>query len=299
MRLGVGTTVNDKSLPVTEVATALEDHGIESMWVGEHTHMPVDTVHNYSRGGNLHDIYKRFPDPFVTLTAAAAVTTNLRLGTSICLLAEHNPLILAKTIATVDQISRGRVELGLGYGWNEPEVRNNGVDFGRRRDVFREKLQAIKLLWTQETVAFDGEFIKFSESWSWPKPIQEPNPPLLIGAAPGRSTFSDIVRLADGWFPEHTMVGDSLPQHVATLRRHAEDAGRDPDTLSITVCGITGMTGRKGADAIRERLPQPEVVEQLAAVGVDRITARIPVNDRDLMLPVLEVLADYRRYLPE
>src|SRR3954447_141938 len=192
MDIGIVTQLTDRSPSIVDVARAVEERGFESLWLGEHTHCPVDTVHRYTsgkyaagaktRGGYVPEFYKRMPDPYILLAAAAAATSTLRLGTSVGLPAEHNPLEMAKEVASLDLISGGRFEFGVGYGWSELEASNNGIPFNRRRDVMREKLLAMKALWAQETASFAGEYVNFTESWSWPKPVQRPNPPILLGA---------------------------------------------------------------------------------------------------------------------
>jgi probable F420-dependent oxidoreductase len=286
--------VADLATFVPEFARAVEERELDSIWLGEHTHLPVDSKHAYLEDGRVPDRYKSFPDPWAVLAAAGAVTERLRLGTAICLVAEHNPLALAKQVATVDQLSGGRVEFGVGYGWNELEMINNGVDPKRKRAVFREKIRAIKALWTTEHTAFDGEFVSFTDSWSFPQPVQRPHPPILIGAAPTRGTFTDVVELADGYLPVRVSVGDRLSEHTTELRRRAVEAGRDPDSLQLTLSHPETSFGRITLDKFAARLPDKDRVAEYAELGIRRITCSIPNRDRDLMYRTLDHYAALR-----
>lgn len=291
VHFNIGAVLNDKTLSVLEVAPEIDARGFHSMSVGEHTHMPVATKHKYANSADLPDIYKRFPDPWVTLTAAAACTKNVRLGTSICLIAEHNPIILAKTIATLDQLSGGRVDIGAGYGWNPPELLNNGVEFKNRRQVFRENILAMKALWAQETAAFDGEFVKFTESWAYPKPAQDPHPPIFIGAQPGPRTFHDIVTISDGWMPDRSWLGDQMEDHFKRLRIACQEVGRDSGDLYFTLSGVNGFR-RNTIEEFRERLPSQDLIEKWRALGFRRINISIPVQERSFMLRCLDATRD-------
>ncbi|MGE0386058.1 MAG: TIGR03619 family F420-dependent LLM class oxidoreductase [Gammaproteobacteria bacterium] len=294
MQFGIAAIVNDRTLSILSVAPQADARGMDALWVGEHTHMPVETRHRYARSPELPDIYKRFPDPWTTLAAAAACTRRIRLGTCICLVAEHPPLALAKTIATVDGLSEGRVDVGMGYGWNAPEMRNNGVDPRRRREVFREHVQAMQRLWTKETASFAGEFVRFGESWSWPKPVQRPHPPLLVGAAPLRHTFDDIAAIADGWIPDLGWAGDRLGEHVAALRAAMKAAGRDPAGMPIVLTNVNGFR-RDTLDEFRARLPAPRLIEGWAALGVTQIILGVPVHAYDFLCECLDLLAGLKR----
>lgn len=280
--------VSDLASFVPEFARAVEEREFDSLWLGEHTHLPVDSHHAYLEDGHVPDRYKSFPDPWAVLATAAAVTDRLRLGTAICLVAEHQPLALAKQVATVDQLSGGRVEFGVGYGWNPLEMINNGIDPKRKRAVFREKILAIKALWTTEHTAFQGEFVSFTDSWSLPQPVQRPHPPILIGAAPTSGTFTDVVELADGYLPVRMAVADRLAEHVTELRRRAVEAGRDPDALQLTLSYPETSFGRITLDKFAERLPTKDRIAAYADLGIRRITCSIPNRDRELMYRTLD-----------
>lgn len=292
MRLGLVLQISDATASITDLAPEIEAQGFESLWVGEHTHMPTATVHRYTKGKYAHrpdqeegfvpDFYRRFLSPFVTLAFAAGITSTLRLGTCISLVAEHNPLFLAKEIATLDMLSGGRVELGIGYGWNRLEMLNNGIDPDRRREIFREKVLAMKALWTEERAAFDGEHVSFSESWSWPKPVQRPHPPILVGAAASHVAFGHIIEFADSWMPLTVMSTGSLKDEISSLRRRAEEAGRDPDTVgvSLIMAPTAGFVGdERDLHEFLAGLPTPGDLEDFASLGVQRLILAPPVSD--------------------
>ncbi len=191
----------DYTIGPVQLATEAERRGFASLWFPEHTHIPVGRRTPWPGGGDLPQEYSHTLDPFVALGAAAAVTERLHLGTGICLVAQHDPIVLAKEVATLDLISGGRFLFGIGVGWNEDEMEHHGVDPSRRRAVVREKVLAMKALWTQDEASFDGEFVKFEPSWSWPKPVQQPHPPILMGGAGGPVTYRHIIEYCDGWMP--------------------------------------------------------------------------------------------------
>jgi probable F420-dependent oxidoreductase len=294
MEHGVTAFINDSSVGIVEFATTAEGLGFESIWLAEHDHLPVDTVHPWVEGGTPPDIYKRMPDPFTLLAAAAAVTEQLRLGTSVSLIAEHNPIYLAKQIATLDFVSGGRVEVGVGYGWNKLEMVNNGIDPARPRAAFREKLHALKLLWTEETAAFSGEFVNFSESWSYPKPIQKPHPPVVLGAAFTPGARRDLVDDMDGWMPIRGMTSfDQLAESLAVLRSELAEAGRDPSTMTISLFELAGATlGKYSIASFAEHLASEVMFDRYAAIGVDRFIHSVPVHDPDLFHATIELVAN-------
>jgi len=266
------------------VAPLAERHGIESLFLGEHTHTPVETVNPHYPNG-LPDFYKRFLDPFVQLSVAAALTSTIRIGTGVVLVAERNPLELAKAVASLDFISNGRFEFGVGYGWNPLELANNGVDPTKRRTVFREKLAAIVELWTNEVATFKGDYVSFSPSWSYPKPIQLPHPPILFGAAGTKGCFDDIARFGGCWYP----LGD--PQLVTQLPVLAERCG---GTLPpVTVVEMEGQ--REGSpwyiDDLETLRQLEETVRRYADAGVYRVSVGVPCDDFTRLETALLVLA--------
>jgi len=271
MDLGVLLFPTDLSIRPALLARELEERGFESLWVTEHTHIPTSRVTPWPGGPNLPEEYRRTLDPFVALTSAAAVTTRLRLGTGICLVAQHDPIVLAKCVASLDLVSDGRFLFGIGVGWNVEEMTDHGVIPGRRRSIVREKVLAMQQLWTEEVASFNGDFVEISPSWMWPKPVQSPHPPIVMGGAGGPVTFRHVIEYCDGWMPIHGRR-DVLGA-IAELRRAADDAGRDPATIEIGVFGVPN--DRAVIDAYRQ-------------AGVTRCVLAVPSGPADTVLPVLD-----------
>ena len=277
MQLGAAVFATDRSWPIAEVARAVEDLGLDSLAVPEHTHMPVEHTPHPS-GGPLGEEYRRLLDPFVALSVAAAVTSRIRLTTALCLLAQHDPIAVAKAVASLDQVSHGRVTFGVGYGWNAPEVEHHGVAFGQRRAVVRERIEVARALWTREEASFAGTHHTLSASWAWPKPVQQPHPPVLIGAGLGPRTLQDLVAVADGWMPlglHPTLEG------LGRLREAWEAAGR------AGAPHVHALLARTGTAAL----------EQLAEAGVDAVSVWLPSAPREQTQPALEALAAAAREL--
>lgn len=272
MQVGTAIFVTDQTIRPDELAREVESRGFESLFVTEHTHMPLQ----HSRLGSgtpLCEEYKRTLDPFVALSLAAAATTRLRLGTGICLVAQHDPIVLAKQVATLDLLSGGRFVFGVGYGWNREELAHHGVRFDERREVARERILAMQALWTQEHASFAGNHVRFGPSWSWPKPVQRPHPPILVGAPAGPRTFAHIVEFADGWMPSaREQLSDQLP----VLHRLCEQADRDPQSLAVTVFGADP------AEATLARLEEE--------FGVDRAVLWLPSAPRAQVMAALDRL---------
>lgn len=270
----------DLSIRPARLATELEERGFESMWVPEHTHIPTSRRTPWPGGPNLPEEYRRTLDPFIALAAAATVTDRLRLGTGISLVAQHDPIVLAKTVASLDLLSNGRVHLGIGVGWNEDEMEHHGVDPARRRAVAREHVLAMRELWTEEEASFEGEFVRFSPSWSWPKPVSEPHPPIVMGGAGGPVTFRHVVEYCDGWMPIHGRRG--IADKLAALHAAAEEAGRDPATIELGVFACP-------ADRA--------VIDSYAEFGFTRCVLAVPPTGEDDALRALdghaEVVAAY------
>ncbi len=283
MRISANLILNDTTLPMATVAPMVEEHGLDGLFIGEHTHTPVATLHPAYPSG-LPEFYKRFLDPFVQLSVAAAVTRTIRLGAGVLLVAERNPLELAKAVASVDVVSGGRVEVGVGYGWNRLEMVNNGIDPARKRQVFREKLAVLERLWSEETTAFEGEFVRFSESWSLPKPLQKPRPPVLIGAAAGPSTFADVAELGDGWYP---LYQPGIGEQVGRLKEAC-----DPMRPSVTVVEMAGQRRGPWYSEDREALAHlRRVASECADAGVDRLAVGVPADSVPELASALAVLA--------
>lgn len=282
MLISANLILNDTTLPMAVVAPAVEAHGLDAIFIGEHTHTPVATVHPaYPEG--LPEFYKRFMDPFVQLAVAAAVTERIRLGTGVILVAERNPLELAKSIASLDHVSKGRVEMGVGYGWNPLEMLNNGVDPASRRAVFREKLAAVRRLWQNDVTDFDGDHVKFSPSWSFPKPLQKPHPPVLIGAAASPATFADVADLAEGWYP---LASTNLKDELARLAERC--GGRVPPVTVVEMAGQRGAPWYHHHEQAEASLGQ--AARQYADMGVHRLSVGLPADEPSELNRALEVL---------
>jgi probable F420-dependent oxidoreductase len=277
MKIGITVQVTDKSIGPAELARAVEARGFHSLYVPEHTHLPVLNAEppGLVEGVTLDD-YRRTLDPYIALAAAATVTDRILLGTCVALVAEHDPIVLAKELATLDQLSCGRIVLGFGYGWNRQEAEDHGVDYPRRRDVAREKLLCMQALWSDEEAEYHGEFVDLPPSFSWPKPVQQPRVRTLVGGAAGPKLFATIVELCDGWMP---IGGAGLSKVLPDLRRAMETAGRDPGQLHIVPIGT---------------IPDPGKLEHYEAVGITEVVLRVPARGRD---EVLAVLDDYARYV--
>jgi len=280
MRVGAFIFLTDLTISPTEVAVELEQRGYESLWVPEHTHIPTSRRTPYPAGGELPEEYRRTLDPFVALASAAAVTERLRLGTGIVLVAQHHPINLAKSVATLDLVSQGRVVCGVGVGWNEDEMADHGVDPRRRRDHGREHVLAVKRLWVDEVASFDGDFVQFGPTWSWPKPVQQPHPPVVMGGAGGPVTFRHVVEYCDGWMPIHGRR--NILTKLPTLLAMAEEHGRDPGTIQLGVFGCPA---------------DPAIIEQYAAAGFTRCVLGLPSAGADDVRQALDsasaALGDY------
>jgi probable F420-dependent oxidoreductase len=257
MIFGISTFVTDETPTPAQIGRLVEERGFDSLFVAEHPHMPRDSVRDVERK------YYRSLDPFVTLTAAAAATRTLRLGFGIMLLPQRDPITTAKAIASLDVVSGGRVEVGLGAGWNTPEIENHGTPFGQRFAVMRERAEAMKAIWTQDEASYHGKHVNFDNIMSWPKPVQKPHPPLWIGGL-GEKVVDRVLRYGDGWFPNsRDPAGDRLAERVAELRRRGEEAGRG--RIPVTAFGVA--------------IDEP-VVEQFASAEVDRVLFMLPSAER-------------------
>jgi len=272
MKIGLATVPSDEAIAPDVLARAAEERGFYSLLVSEHTHIPATTSPPFPGGGPLPREYLHCCDPFTWLAFAAAATTELRVGTGVCLVAQHDPIALAKRVATLDHLSQGRFEFGIGYGYNLDELRNHGVDPRSRRAVVREKVLAMQRLWSQEVADFTGEFVSIAPSWSWPKPAQRPWPPVLLGAAAGPGAFGHIVEFCDGWMM-HTTIDR---RQLEDLRAAAFRAGRNPRDLVVGVHRV---------DADRKTL------DSLRGLDIDFVTLTVDPGPESDMLRQLDKLA--------
>jgi probable F420-dependent oxidoreductase len=271
MKIGFYYFATDYSMPLVEVARALEERGYESLFVPEHTHIPASRRTPWPGGAELPREYSHTLDPFVGLAAAAAATRNLRLGTGICLLTERDPIVTAKEVATLDLISGGRFEFGIGAGWNVEEMANHGTAFDTRFRVMVDRAKAMQAIWTQDEASYQGEFTAFEPIWSWPKPVQKPHPPILLGGET-KYTLRRVMEFCDGWFPRGRAFSDPEAE-MSRLRAAAEEAGRAIKTVSTTLFGTK---------------PEKEYVAQCKAAGVDRALFALPPQGRDAVLPIMD-----------
>ncbi len=258
------------------LARALEERGFDSIWIGEHTHIPVSRKTPYPAGGELPRQYSNMMDPFVSLTAAAAVTERLKLATGVCLVIERDPITLAKEVATLDLLSGGRVIFGIGGGWNAEEMENHGTAFESRWKLLQERVEAIKALWTEDEASYHGQFVDFDAVWSFPKPAQQPHPPVVFGGgtALGRKR---VVDYCDGWAPIDMIVGD-VRAAIADLHTRCEKAGRDPREIEISMwCWEP---------------PDQAKLEEYRELGFARTVLFLPVDDREAELPFLDRYAE-------
>jgi probable F420-dependent oxidoreductase len=278
MDIGVFYFPSDYGIDVSRLARALEERGFESLFLPEHTHIPVSRKTPYPGGGELPKCYIHAHDPFVALAFAGAVTKKLRLGTGVCLVPQRDPIITAKTIASLDAMSGGRFVFGIGAGWNQDELENHGTVYDTRYKVMRERVLAMKALWTQEQASFHGEFVNFDPTWMWPKPEQKPHPPVLLGGGTDH-TLRRVVEFCDGWMPIG-FRGFAVAKEVERLKRAAEAGKRDPRSLSITVFG---------APADKAEL------DDYRKAGVDRALLQIPDQTPDEILRLVDKLAPLTR----
>lgn len=268
MKFGVAIFPTDYGISMTELAPAAEQLGFESLWVAEHSHIPASRLSSWPGGAELPKQYWHVLDPFVALTAAAVASKSLLVATGICLVVQRDPIHTAKQVASVDHLSNGRFLFGIGAGWNREEMADHGTDFDTRFKLMRERVEAMKAIWTQDEAEYHGEMVDFGPMWCWPKPIQKPHPPVLLGGS-GPSVLKRVVAYADGWMPNR---GDDLGR-IADLQALAQAAGRGH--LSVT-------TYPKAA---------PADLERAAEAGVDRCIYYLPSDGRDEALARLEELA--------
>jgi probable F420-dependent oxidoreductase len=275
LKFGVSIFLTDYTIGPAELAAALEERGFESLWLPEHTHIPTSRKSPWPAGGDLPQEYWHIMDPFVALTAAAAATKELRVATGVCLVIQHDPIALAKSVATLDMVSGGRFIFGVGAGWNREEMANHGTDPDRRFKLLRERIEAMKAIWTQDEAEYHGEFVDFEPIWSWPKPAQKPHPPVYVGGM-GPHAIKRALAYGDGWMPIPGAI--SLSEGVADMKRQAAEAGREP--LPVTAFGMPA---------------RPEVVRHYAEAGVDRCVFFLPPAGAEEVLPLMDRQAEIIR----
>lgn len=276
MRLGITAFLTDRSLDPGTFARAVEERGFDSLYLPEHTHLPVRAdVPPAVVEGVEPDDYRRGIDPLVGLAMAAQATDRIRLGTGVLLVAQHDPIVLAKQVATLDHLSGGRVVLGIGFGWNRAEAEDHGVDFARRRQVAGEHVRCLQALWSEEQPSFAGEHVHLLPCWSWPKPRQQPRVRILVGGGATPATFGAVAEYADGWLP---IGGSGLAAALPALRRRVAAEGRDPAAVSVVPFGT---------------VPTPGKLAHYAELGIDEVVLRVRAGAGPDMLRQLDDLARY------
>ena len=271
MKIGAIIFPTDYSIALTALAPALEERGFDALFVPEHTHIPTSRRSPWRGGGELPREYSHTLDPFVGLAAAGAATRTLRLGTGICLVTEHDPIATAKAVASLDLVSGGRFEFGIGAGWNAEEMEHHGTRFETRFRVMEDRVKAMQAIWAADEAAYEGEFTSFEPLWSWPKPVQKPHPPILLGGETVH-TLRRVMDFCSGWLPRGALLPDPA-EGMARLRAAAEDAGRDPASVSVTVFGAPAEQG---------------YLEACGEAGIDRALLLLPSGGREEILPLVD-----------
>jgi probable F420-dependent oxidoreductase len=277
MKFGVTIFPTDKTIDPAAVARAAEERGFESLWFPEHSVIPSSRETPWGGVADappLPDMYWHTYDQFVALMAAAAATTKLKICSGITLVPQHDPIWLAKQVASVDVLSRGRLIFGIGYGWNKEEMAQHGVRYGERRALLREKILMMKELWTSDEATYKGELLHLDPSWAWPKPQQKPHPPIVLGGAAGPKTRAHIVEFCDGWMPLYGR--HSVVDMISDLRQTARNAGRDPATIEIGV-----FNAPRDSDEL----------SALAAAGVSRAVFNLPPVEPEIVIGKLDKYA--------
>lgn len=276
MQFGLTIFPTEYTAQPDEFARRAEERGFESVWFPEHTHIPVDRRSPWPGGPELPREYYNTYDPFVALTAAAMVTRELKLATGICLIVQRDPITTAKTISTLDRISNGRFLFGIGGAWNAEEVENHGVSFKTRFPLLRERVLAMKAIWSQKEASYHGQYVDFDPIFSDPKPAQQPNPPIIMGGD-GPTTLDRIIEFCDGWMPiARGGLPEGLETKVRDLRTRAEAAGRDPDAISVSLFGCP---------------PTPEAIDECERIGLQRVVFGIPTRSPDEVWATLDARA--------
>ena len=282
MKFGASIFFTDYSISPADLAMSLEERGFDSLWAAEHSHIPVPRRTPAPGGGELAKRYYEVMDPFVTLTAAAAATKRLKVGTGVCLVIQRDTIQTAKLVASIDQVSGGRFLFGIGGGWNAEEIENHGTEFATRFKKMREQTEAMKEIWTKEKAEYHGDIVDFTAMMTWPKPVQKPHPPVIVGGAfPWAARRA--IRYGDGWIPiaGGSRYGDPL-EYLPRFRQMAEEAGRDPRSVPVTLGGAP---------------EDPDLLKRYCDLGVVRVNFPVPPAKVDEILPILDRLAKLMRPL--
>jgi probable F420-dependent oxidoreductase len=279
MKIGAVMFFTTVSMQPAPLAGALEERGFESLWVPEHTHIPSSRTSAYPAAGGLVQAYYELMDPFLALNTAATVTTKLKVGTGIALVIQRDPIVTAKLVSTIDQLSAGRFLFGVGNGWNKDEIENHGTDFVSRHKLARERIEAMKTIWTEEEPEYHGEFVNFDKMKQWPKPRQKPHPPIIVGGAFPYAARRAI-RYGDGWIPRDDWLERDGMQVIDTFHQMAAQVGRA--SLPITTFRVPDDIDR---------------LRQYRDIGIDRVVFSLPAAKEDGILPILDRWAELGRQL--
>ncbi|MGE4048753.1 MAG: LLM class F420-dependent oxidoreductase [Acetobacteraceae bacterium] len=274
MHFGASMFFTDYSMTSANLARALEERGFESIWAAEHSHIPLSRKSPWGGGGELPKQYYDVMDPFVTLTAAAAATTTLKLGTGVCLVNQRDPIQTAKLVASIDQVSGGRFLFGVGNGWNQDEMENHGTEFKTRHKLVRERIEAMKEIWTKSEAEYHGEFVNFDPMMTWPKPVQKPHPPVIVGGAFPYAARR-AVRYGDGWIPlagRPTQYGDAF-EFVPKFRAMLTEAGRDAASFPVSL-----FNSHEDLDTLK----------RYRDLGIVRSVVSLPAAKEEVVLPILD-----------
>jgi probable F420-dependent oxidoreductase len=281
MKIGAVMFFTADSMQPAPLARLLEERGFESLWVPEHTHIPSSRKTPYPAGGPLIRPYYDIMDPFLVLNTAATVTIKLRVGTGIALLTQRDPIVTAKVVSTIDQLSQGRFLFGVGNGWNQDEIENHGTAFESRHKLARERMEAMKTIWTEEEPEYHGEFVNFDKMKQWPKPFQKPHPPIIVGGAFPYAARR-AVRYGDGWIPRDDWLDRDGIEVLDKFRAMAKEAGRDPASLSVSTF----------------RVPDDlERLKRYRELGIDRVVFSLPAEKDDKIMPILDRWVELNRQL--
>ncbi len=268
MEIGIHIPNADDGLDPLKIATVAEELGFESIFVPEHSHIPVSRESAFPAGGPLEPEYYRMQDPFVTLTAIAMITKKILLGTGVCVVPQHNPIVLAKTVATLDRFAQGRLIFGVGQGWNDEETRNTGTDPKFKLAIMGERIMAMKTIWTSDRAEFHGRHVEFDPIFCWPKPLQKPHPPILIAGA-GPTVLRRVVEYGDGWYPVHDDDLERMKNRIQALQDLASAANRGAMPVTIGTRRI-------------------DLLDYYASIGVQRVLVRLPAGPTEKVLGLLE-----------
>ena len=281
MKIGAVMFFTSDSMRPAALGRALEERDFESLWVPEHTHIPSTRKTPYPAGGGLIRPYYEIMDPFLVLNAAATATSRLRIGTGICLVIQRDPIVLAKMVSSIDQLSDGRFLFGVGNGWNQDEIENHGTVFKTRHKLARERIEAMKTIWAAEEPEYHGELVSFDKMKQWPKPRQTPHPPIIVGGAFPHAARRAI-RYGDGWIPRDDWLERDGVGILDQFRAMAKEAGRDPASLPISLFRVPDRIER---------------LRQYQDLGIDRVVFSLPAEKEDKILPILDRWADLKRQL--